>query len=55
MDLFIYLYGNKAGRILRNAGIFYSSPPLPDLLWGPSSVLSCGYWGSFPDVKAAVA
>jgi hypothetical protein len=34
---------------------FFTSPPCPDLLWGPSSLLSDGYQGSFPGGKAAGA
>jgi len=37
-------------------GIFlFSSPPHPDRLWGPPSLLSNGYQGSFPGGKAAEA
>jgi len=27
---------------------FFSSPPLPDRLWGPLSLLPKGYWRIFP-------
>jgi len=27
---------------------FFSSPPCPELLWGPPSLLSNGYKGIFP-------
>jgi hypothetical protein len=26
----------------------FTSPSLPDRLWGPSNLLSSGYWGLFP-------
>jgi len=29
------------------AGTFFSSPPCPDCLWDPSSLLSNGYQGFF--------
>jgi hypothetical protein len=32
---------------------FFSPPPHPDRLWGPSSPLSDGYWGSYHEGKAA--
>ena len=31
---------------------FFCSPIHPDRDWGPTSVLFCGYWGSFPGGKA---
>jgi hypothetical protein len=34
---------------------FFFSPPRPDLLWGPPSLLSSGYWGSSPGGKAVGA
>jgi hypothetical protein len=39
-------------RILSRQEIFCSSPP-PDRLWGPPSLLSNEYRGSFAGVKAA--
>jgi len=34
-------------RFLAGALIFYSSPPRPDRLWAPPSLLSSGYQGMF--------
>jgi hypothetical protein len=34
-------------RVLTGDWEFISSPPRPDRLWGPSSLLSNGYWGPF--------
>jgi hypothetical protein len=31
---------------------FFLYPLCPDQLWGPPSLLSNGYWGTFPEVKA---
>jgi hypothetical protein len=47
--------GSRAG-FPAGAGEFFSSPPRPERLWGPSSLLSNGYQGgSFPGGKAAGA
>jgi hypothetical protein len=39
-------------RVAEGARIFFMSRPV---LWGPPSLLSCGYQGCFPGGKAAVA
>jgi hypothetical protein len=51
---FKFYYGlNDQGSRVRFLGgggswEFYSSPPRPERLWGPSSLLSNGYQGLFP-------
>jgi hypothetical protein len=56
-----YLYfltmDDRGSRVRFPAGgwEFFSSPPRPERLWGPSSLLSNGYQGLFPGGKAAGA
>jgi hypothetical protein len=48
--------GSTAGvRFLAGARDFFSAVQCPDRLWGPLSLLSSGYLGSIPGVKAAEA
>jgi len=32
---------------------FFTLPPCPNWFWGPPSLFSGGYWGSFPGGKMA--
>jgi hypothetical protein len=50
-------YTKPSARVFGTAGVlimysrgweFFSSPPRPELLWGPPSLLSKGYRGFFP-------
>jgi hypothetical protein len=43
----------RAGWCRGRGGRIFSSPPRSDLLWGPPSLLTNGYQGSFPGGKAA--
>jgi hypothetical protein len=46
--------GGVAVRVPLGAGIF-SSPCFPDRFWGPTSLLSNGYRGPFPEGKTCGA
>jgi len=48
----LYLIG-QMGPDSRQGYGYFSSPPCPNRLWGPSSLLSNGYRGCFPGGKAA--
>jgi hypothetical protein len=48
-----YGLDDRGSRVRFPAGAveFFSSPPPPERLWGPLSLLSNGYKGSFSGVK----
>jgi hypothetical protein len=43
-----YVLGDRGFESRQGLGIFFSSPPRPEQLWGPPSLLTNGYQGHFP-------
>jgi hypothetical protein len=48
----LFYWKSELGSITGRNGDYFSSPPRLDRLWGPLSLLSSGYWGSFPGGEA---